>query len=134
MPNALELPRMLRAVIPLMCARDTVVNKLVALTFGHSVRTFQFLRAASGRVPFFSTVIGTLNDLAEPTAGLRCVNAARIDQRTFHVINFPSRKMRTTDFPSFTRAICCQDERSFSCTNYNSNYAHVFLLSDLMIC
>src|SRR6266508_2555199 len=57
MPNALELPRMLRAVIPLMCARDTVVNKLVALTFGHSVGTFQFLRAASGRVPFFSDFI-----------------------------------------------------------------------------
>src|SRR5262245_16883375 len=41
--------------------------------------------------------------------------------------------MRTADFPSFARAICCQDERPFSCTNQNSNATHVFLLSVLMI-
>src|SRR4030095_701100 len=117
MPNTLELPGMLSAVIPLMRARDTIVNKFVALAFLHAVGTFQFLRAAPGRVPLFSAVIRALNDLAEPPAGLRGINSIRIDRRTFYVINFPARKMRTADFPSFARAIRCQDERAFSCTN-----------------
>src|SRR4029450_7462982 len=117
MPNTLELPGMLSAVIPLMCARDTVVNEFVALAFLHAVGTFQFLRAAPGRVPFFSAVIRTLNDLTEPRAGLRCINSVRIDWRTFYVINFPARKVRTADLPSFASAIPCQDERPFSCTN-----------------
>src|SRR4029077_16256908 len=121
MANALELPRMLSAVIPLMCARDTVVNEFVALAFRHSVGTFQFLRAAPWGVPLFSAVIRALNDLAEPRAGLRCINSVRIDWRTFYMINFPARKMRTADFPSFAPAIRCQDESPFSCTNQNSN-------------
>src|SRR5947208_2722247 len=133
MPNALELPRMLCAVIPLMCPGDSVVDKLVTFTFLHAIVTFQFLWTSSGRAPLFSAVIRALNDLAEPRAGLRCINSVWIDWRTFYVINFPARKMRTADFPSFARAIRRQDERSFSCTNQNSNFAHVFLLSDLMI-
>src|SRR5580704_13102163 len=117
MPNALELPRMLGAVIPLMGARDSVVNKLVALTFRHAIRTFQFLGFASGRVPSFSAVIGALNDLAEPPTGLRCVDAVRIDRRTLHMINLPTRKMRPTHLPSFARTIRCQDERTFPCAD-----------------
>src|SRR6266566_9041679 len=117
MPNTLELPRMLRAVVPLVCARHTIIDELVALGFRRAVVTFQFLRAAPGRVPLFSAVIRALNDLAEPPAGLRCINSVRIDWRTFYVINFPARKMRTADFPSFARAIRRQDERPFSCTN-----------------
>src|SRR6266478_5970771 len=128
MPNALELPRMLRAVIPLMRARDSVVNKLVALGFLHTVRAFQFLGTTSGRVPGFSSVIGALNDLAKPRTGLRCVYSARIDRRTFHVINFPTRKMGPADFPTFARAIGCQDERALSCADQNSDCAHDFLL------
>src|SRR4030095_13532631 len=121
MPNTLELPGMLSSVIPLMCARNTVVNEFVALAFLHAIGTFQVLRAAPGRVPLFSAVIGTLDDLAEPSTGLRCINPVWIDRRTFYVINFPACKMRAAHFPSFARAICCQDERPFSCTNQNSN-------------
>src|SRR4030095_12734887 len=117
MPNALELPRMLGAVIPLMRPRDSVVNKLVALGFRRAIRAFQFLGAASRRVPSFSTVIGALNDLAEPRTGLRCVNAVRIDRRTLHMINLPTRKMRPANLPSFARTIRCQDERTFPCAD-----------------
>ena len=46
-------------------------------------------------------------------ARLRCVNAVRINRRTFQVINFPAREMRAADFPSFARAIRSQDERAF---------------------
>src|SRR5437870_10297749 len=133
MPNALELPGMLSAVIPLMCARYTVVNEFVALAFLHAIGTFQFLRAAPGRVPLLSAVIGTLDDLAEPSTGLRCINPVRIDRRTFYVINFPARKMRAADFPSFARAIRCQDERTFSCTNQYSYFAHSFFLTTCLI-
>ena len=43
-PDALEFPRMLRAVVPLMRAGHAVVNKFVALAFGHSLRARQFVR------------------------------------------------------------------------------------------
>jgi len=56
MPNALEVPRMLSAVIPLMCALDTVVNNLLLSPFAMPISAFQFLWAASGRVPGFSTI------------------------------------------------------------------------------
>src|SRR5206468_10146006 len=124
MPNALELPRMLGAVVPLMRARDTVVNELVAFAFWHAVRTFQFLRAAAGRVPRFAAVIRALNDLPKPAAGLRGVDPVRINRRAFHVINFPTRKMRATHLPSFARAIRSQDECALSCANQYSYVAH----------
>src|SRR5262249_10871189 len=117
MPDALELPWMLGAVIPLMGTWDTIVDKLVTLAFRHAIGTLQFLGGAPGSVPGFSAVIRALDDLAEPAACLRCINAIRIDRRTLHVINFPARKMRTADFPSFARAIRRKDERPFSCTN-----------------
>src|SRR5581483_3804128 len=117
MPNALELPWMLGAVIPLMRAWDPVVNKLVALTFRHAIRTLQFLRAAPRGVPRFSAVIRAWNDLAEPSTGLGRVNAVRIDWGSFHMINLPARKMRSANLPPFARAICRQDERTLSCTN-----------------
>src|SRR4029453_8863477 len=124
MPNPFELPWMLRAIIPLMCARYTVVNEFVALASRHAIGTFQVLRRAPGRVPLFSAVIGTLDDLAEAPAGLRCINAVRIDRRTFYVINFPARKMRAADFPSFAPPTPCPHEPPFSCTNQNSNATH----------
>src|SRR5207247_917528 len=134
MPNALEFPRMLGAVIPLMRAWDSVVNKLVALSFRHAIRTFQFLGAASRRAPGFPTIICALNDLAESRNGLRCVNSVRLDRRTFHVINFPTRKMRPAHLPSFARAIRCQDERTFPCADYASDFPHLFLLTALIAC
>src|SRR6266480_3678893 len=117
MPNALELPRMLGAVIPLMRARNPVINEFVALAFLHAVGTLQFLRAASRCVPLFSAIIGALDDLAEPPAGLRCVNTVRIDWRTLHMIDLPTRKMRAANLPSFARTIRCENERAFPCAN-----------------
>src|SRR4029077_6104205 len=123
MPDTLEFPRMLRAVIPLVGRerfpgfRRTVVNEVVTLAFWRAVRTFQLLGAAARCVPGFPAIIGTLNDLPKPSARLRCVDPIGIDRRTFHVVNFPSREMRAADLPSFTRAIRSQDERALSCAN-----------------
>jgi hypothetical protein len=105
MPDALELPGMLRAVVPLMCARNTVVNELVTLGFWHAIRTFQFLRTAARCAPGFATIVRALNDLPKPVAGLRGVDSLGINGRRFHMINFPPREMRAADFPSFTRTV-----------------------------
>src|SRR5437016_9939555 len=92
MPDPLEFPRMLRAVVPLMRAGDAVVNELVALALLHSAVALQFLGAAARRHPGFAAVVRSLNDLSEPTARLRRVNPVRINRRPFHVINLPAGK------------------------------------------
>ena len=82
MPDALELPRMLRAVVPLVRGerlagfRRCVVDELVALALGHAVRRGgRFAGRCSGLMPGLAAVIRALNDLPEPAAGLRCITA-----------------------------------------------------------
>src|SRR5262249_45346715 len=79
-------------------------------------------------VPSFSAVIRALNDLPKPRTCLGCVDPVGIYRRAFHVINFPARKMRTGDLPSFACTIRCKDERAFSGSDQNSDCAHNFLL------
>jgi hypothetical protein len=55
-PDAFEFPRMLGAIIPLVRAGDAVIAEFIA----------------NGR-PALAAVVGTLDDLAKPAAGLRCV-------------------------------------------------------------
>ena len=137
MPDAFELPWMLCSVVPLMRRQwftslgRSVVNELVAFAFGRAIRAFQFLRAAARRVPGFAAVVGALNDLPKPAARLRRVNAIRVNWRTFHVIDFPTRKMRAANFPSFARTIRGQNERAFPCADQNSYSTHWRLLSFL---
>src|SRR5437773_7710650 len=134
MPDAFELPWMLCSVVPLMRRQwftslgRSVVNELVAFAFGRAIRAFQFLWAAARRAPGFAAVVGALNDLPKPAARLRRVNAIWVNWRAFHVIDFPTRKMRAVDLPSFAFAVGCQDERTFSCTYQNSYSAHWRLL------
>src|SRR5919106_2373748 len=120
MPDALELPGTLCPIVPLVRARHALVDKHVALPLWHTVRTHQILRLRSRRLPRFAAIIGALDDLPEPRARLRCVNAVRLNRRTFHMINLPARKMRAADLPAFARAIRCQDERAFPCANQYS--------------
>jgi hypothetical protein len=61
MPDSLELPGVRRAVIPLVRAGDAVVDELVTTRF-----------------PRFATVVGALDQLAEPTAALRRVQPIRV--------------------------------------------------------
>src|SRR4051794_16639416 len=58
MPDALELPRVRRAVIPLMGARHAGVLELIA-----------------DRLPVLSSVIGSLHHLAVPAGALRRIEA-----------------------------------------------------------
>src|SRR5437879_3517608 len=97
MPNTLELPRMLRAVVELVSAHLAFINELVALALGHALGAG--CQPAAGRLPGLAAVIGTLNDLSEPAAGLRGVDAVRFNGRAFQVIDLPAGEMRAADFP-----------------------------------
>src|SRR5262249_18701499 len=131
MPNPLEFPRMGSAVIPLMgCERLTsfcrsIVNEFVALAFG---KTFwccgRFAWLRSRLFPGFAAVVRALNDLAEPTTGLRNIKAIRIHWRSFRVINFPAGEMWAADLPLFAFAVRGQNERSLLCANQQSYLAH----------
>src|SRR5690242_3503859 len=102
MPDALELPRMRLAVVPLVRAGISLVYEHIALTLGHSLR--RFFGLTSRRLESLSAIVGTLNDLAEPSAGLRCINPIRIDRRALDVIDFPPRKQRPLHVPILSRA------------------------------
>ena len=129
-PHALELPRTLRSVIPLMRGEwvgGRVVGELVAGTLGRTGRD-----RLSGRhsrlVPGLAAVVRALNDLAEPSARLRGVNAIRIGGRSLEVIHFPSREMRAADVPLFTLAVRRKNECAFSRTDQNPYSTHSVLL------
>src|SRR5207245_5270666 len=95
MPDALELPGVLRAVIPLVGGERsssifgrTVVDEFIALAFRRALlRGFLFSGRRAGLYPGLAAVIGTLNDLPEPAAGLRRVDPVGIRRRSLHVVN-----------------------------------------------
>src|SRR6266576_49552 len=135
-PDALELPRMLRAVVPLVRGeglagfRGSVVDEFVAFGLGRSSRPRGgFARGCSRLDPSFATVIGALDNLPEPAAGLRGVNAVGTRGRSFHVITLPAGKMRAADGPFFAFAVRRQNERTFPCPHQHANFAHEMLLS-----
>src|SRR5205823_14767739 len=133
-PDAFEFPRMLRAVVPHVRAWDAVVNEHVTLAVRHAVRTFQILGTAARRLPGFTAVVATLNDLSEPRARLRRVNPVRINRRPFHVINLPAGKMRPVHFPVFALRIRSQNERALPCAHQYSYSTHkLFLLIVLVL-
>ena len=82
MPDALELPRVRRAVVPLVRAGHAVVGEFVA-----------------HRLPGLAAVVGALDLLPEPAAGLRGVEPVRVGRRAFDVIDLPAGEMRAADFP-----------------------------------
>ena len=61
MPDALELPGVGRAVVPLMRSRDAVVDELVA-----------------DGLPRLAAVVGALDELSEPAGALRRVQTIRV--------------------------------------------------------
>src|SRR5205807_695184 len=109
MPDSLELPRVLCAVIPLVGGQRLasfgrcVVYELVALAFGPAALIF--FRAPAGRLPGFSAIAGALDDLSEPAAGLRGIDAIRIGGRSLHMVDLPARKVRSSDVPLFALAV-----------------------------
>src|SRR6266699_1006566 len=128
MPDALELPGMLRAVVPLMRGeglarlRGRVVGELVALAFREAFRGL--FQHTSRRLPRLAAVAGALDDLSEPPARLRRVQPVRVDRRALEVVDLPARAVRATDIPPFPLAVRRQDERALARTDQDSYSAH----------
>jgi len=115
---------MLGAIVPLVCADLAFINELIALTLRHSIRTRQLVGVASRSLPGLAAVIGALDDLTEPTARLRSVDAVWINRRAFEVIKFPAREMRAGNVPVLALAVRRQDKRAFFRADQYSDSAH----------
>ncbi len=111
-PDAFEVPRVRRVVVPLVCARPADVGELVA----------------DGR-PRLAAVVRAMDDLAEPVTGLRGVDAIGVGRRPFQMINLQPPKVRSIDVPLLALLVRCQNKRAFPCADQNSYAAHVSLLS-----
>ena len=112
-PDALEFPGMLRAVVPLVRAGVALVGELVA-----------------DRLPGLAAVIRALDHLPEPAGGLRGIEPVRVDGRTLDVVDLPAGKVRAADLPRFALSIRSQNKRALARAYQNSYPAHFFLLSD----
>src|SRR5215469_18196329 len=130
MPHALELPGMLGAIVELMrgqrlasLGRD-VVDEFVAFAFGHASGGFAFAPGSSGLEPRLAAIVGALNDLPEPSARLRGVDAIGVSGRSLEMVEFPSRKVRTADFPLVALAIGSQGKCPLARSHEDSNFAH----------
>src|SRR5262249_20565033 len=136
-PDALELPGVLRAVVPLVRRqrlarlRRTVVDELVAFALGEALGRRGRLAGGRARLgPGLAAVGGALNDLPEPVAALRCVDAVRVRGRTLHVVDFPAGEVGSANVPLLALAIGCQDERALARAHQNSYAAHPVLLPE----
>src|SRR5262245_6182505 len=96
MPDALELPGMRRAVVPLVRSRYPVVLELVA-----------------DRLPGFAAVARALHLLPEPAGGLRRVQSIRVGWRSFEVVHLPPAEVRAVDVPFRAFAVRRQHKRAF---------------------
>src|SRR5687767_10855761 len=97
MPDASELPGVRGAVVPQVRAGNTVVHELV-----------------SHRLPRLAAVVGALDHLPEPAAGLRAVQPVRVSGRSFEVVDLPAAEVGAVDVPPFALSIRRQDERALA--------------------
>src|SRR5262249_3239862 len=93
MPDARELPGLLRAVVELVRPGVADVFELVA-----------------HRLPRLAGVIRTLDDLSKPAARLGGVQAVRVRRRALEVVDLPAREVRTRDLPFLALAVGLQNE------------------------
>ena len=115
-PDALEFPRVRRSVVPLVRAGHAVVRELVA-----------------GRLPCVAAVIGSVDDLAEPAAALRRVEAVRIRGRPLDVIDLPPAEQRPVDVPALALRVRREDERALARADEYSYCAHSSIVCESTI-
>ena len=102
-----------------------VVDELVALALGHAFgRGGRLAGRRAGLVPGFAAVVGALDDLPEPAAGLRGVDAVRIDRRALEVINLPAGEVRPADLPLLALAVGGENERAFLGADEDADGGH----------
>src|SRR5262249_44558615 len=108
-----ELPGVRRTVVPQVRAGIPVVRELVA-----------------HRCPRLAAVVGALDQLSEPAAGLRGIQPVRVHGRALHMVNLPAAKMGAADVPAFALAVRGENECPLTRTNQNPYSAHVILLRE----
>ena len=80
------------------------------------------------RLPGLAAVVGALDQLPEPAAGLRGVDAVGIGGRALEVVDLPAGKVRAADVPLLALAVGGQDEGALARADQNSNRTHPLLL------
>ena len=131
-PDALELPGMLRAVIPLMSGKRLPVSaecrkRICCSRRRHAPAGDLF---ASRRLPRLAAVVRALDHLPEPAAGLRSIEPVRIGRRSLQVVDLPARKVGAADLPLFALAVRGQNERALARADEHPYAAHVSLPSE----
>src|SRR5262249_2115509 len=110
----------------------SVINKLVAFTLGHPFRGRGRLAWwSTGLLPGLAAIARALDDLAEPSAGLRTIQAIRVSGRSLHMIYLPAGKQGSTDVPIFAFSFRRENERTLARSNEYSYFAHSSLLPDV---
>src|ERR1700731_342632 len=97
MPDSLEFPGMRRAVVPLMHARDAVVQEFVTDCF-----------------PGFPPVIGTLYHLPKPNAVLRGIKSLCGSWRPLQMEYLPAGKVGASNLPLLAHCVRSQNECTFA--------------------
>lgn len=80
-----------------------------------------------------ATVIGALNQLAEPTAVLRRIEPIQVCERSLEMVDLPASKVGASDIPPFALCIGSQNECSLARPNQYSYTTHLSLFSDLRL-
>src|SRR5262245_942733 len=111
MPDPLELPRVRCAIVPLMRAGDAIVRELV-----------------SHWLPGLAPIVGTLDLLPKPAAGLRRIQPMRVNGRAREVVNLPAAKVGATHIPPCALRVRRQYERALARPNKYPYRAHPSLL------
>src|SRR6266496_1015628 len=114
MPDSLELPGVLRAVVPLMRAGSALVREFIA-----------------NRLPGGAPVVGALEHLPEPAAALRGVEPVRVHRGSLEVIDLPACEVGAAHLPAVALSVGHQDEPALACTDQYPYSAHPMLLPRL---
>src|SRR5262249_48423549 len=107
MPDALELPWLGSAVVPLVGTGVALVCELIACL-----------------LPRPAAVFGGLDRLADPPDRLRGVESVGVGRRALDVEHLPAREVRPADAPVLALAVRGHDERALAGTYQESYAAH----------
>src|SRR5207244_5019042 len=97
----------------------------VALALGHAPGAGgRIARRRARLVPSLAPVVAALDDLPEPAAGLRGVDAVRVRGRALHVIDLPAGEERAADVPFLALAVRRENERALAGPDENADGGH----------